>query len=311
MQHDAFFFIGIFAFIFLVWAATGGTSHSISFTGPTLSLPGALGGGTYITLPQANFGVGSSNAGSTDSSTSVSSVTSTTTIAGITYGTPSSYHGLVTLSGSITNAGSTVANESLTIYASTGASSPIDITGWTIESVASGNASVIPQGTEVPVSGIVNAAQDIMLSPGTRAIVTSGRSPVGASFRENKCVGYYVQYQTFVPALAKNCPTAPNELKSSYGADYLRDTACISYANTISRCQVVLTPPVGLTTACQSFISTYLNYNSCVTAHRSDTDFLSNQWRVYLGRTSPMWRTKNEEVKLLDASGKTVDVFTY
>src|SRR5512133_839103 len=111
MQHDAFFFIGIFAFIFLIWIATGGTSHSLSFTGPTLALPGALGGGTYITLPKANFGVGSLDASGGMSSDGFP-ITSTSTFEGIAFGTPSSYRGIVTLGGAVSGAGGDVAKES-------------------------------------------------------------------------------------------------------------------------------------------------------------------------------------------------------
>ena len=55
----------------------------------------------------------------------------------------------------------------------------------------------------------------------------------------------------------------------------------------------------------------YFNYNGCVDAHKNDADFMGNTWRVYLGRSSSMWRTKNELVKLLDKDGKTVDAFSY
>ena len=81
--------------------------------------------------------------------------------------------------------------------------------------------------------------------------------------------------------------------------------------NTIPRCQASLTPPVGATSACQSFLVKYLNYNGCIDAHRNDADFKGDTWHVYLGRTDPMWRTQHEVVKLLDATGKTVDAFSY
>ena len=57
-MHDAWFFIGVFVFIFLVWISVGGPTHPISFTGPTLSQPSPLGGGTYWQVPTAPFGVG-------------------------------------------------------------------------------------------------------------------------------------------------------------------------------------------------------------------------------------------------------------
>ena len=176
---------------------------------------------------------------------------------------------------------------------------------------ATGAAMVIPKGTEVPASGIVNSAQDIVLAPGKRAIIISGQSPIGASFRENKCIGYFSTFQKFSPPLPQNCPAPSDELESLYGAGYIRDAACIDYVNKLSRCQVALSPPVSVSGACQSFLIKYLNYNGCADAHKNDRDFLGDSWRIYLGRSSSMWRARHELVKLVDKQGNTVDAFSY
>lgn len=317
MQHDAWFFVGIFAFIFLVWIATGGPTHPLSFSGPTLAQPGALGGGTYLSLPTSGISIGTSHTvlpdSSYDDSSSVGSGgTGLPSYSGVSFGTPSPYRGVVSMGHYISGAGATnPSNESVIISVSSTAGVPVDLTGWTLESEATGNASVIPQGTSVPTSGIVNSVQDIVLTPGQRAIVISGRSPIGASFRENKCIGYFANFQNFSPSLPQNCPTPQNELMTYSGSTYIRDAACIDYVNTLSRCQAVLTPPTTLSGTCQSFLVTDLNYNGCISAHRSDTDFNGDTWRIFLGRTNALWRTTHEVVKLLDASGKTVDAFSY
>jgi hypothetical protein len=318
MEHDAWFFIGVFVFIFLVWIATGGPLHPISFTGPRLALPGVLGGGTYLSLPQARYGVGDSNVslpGSSNGGGSVPNIQETPVpvfVGGSVFGQPSPYRELVTMNHYVSGAGSAdPKNEYIEIRVAQNAGVPVNISGWSLSSDATGNSIGIPKGTEVPTSGTVNAVQDIVLSPGDRAIVISGQSPIGASFRENKCIGYFSTFQTFSPSLPQNCPTPNNELTSFYGTGYIRDSACINYVNKLSRCQVVLTPPVTVSGACQSFLVQYLNYNGCVTAHRGDADFKGNTWRVYLGRSNSMWRTQNELVKLLDVKGKTVDAFSY
>jgi hypothetical protein len=320
-MHDAWFFIGVFVFIFLIWIATGGPMHPIAFTGPTLAQPQELGGGTYLSLPRAPFSIGGSNVslpGSSDGGGSVSGSSGSsaksvpTFTGGSVFGTPSPYRGLVALNRSISGAGSSdPRNESLEISVYQSTSVPVDLSEWTLVSDASGSVAAIPKGTEVPTSGIVNAAQDIVLTPGTRAIVISGRSPIGASFRENKCIGYFSTFQSFTPSLPQNCPTPNDELASFYGPNYIRDAACIDFVNKLSRCQVALTPPPSVSGACQNFIVKYLNYNGCVDAHRNDADFLGNTWRIYLGRSSSMWRTTHELVKLLDINGKTVDAFSY
>lgn len=318
-MHDAWFFIGIFVFIFLIWIATGGPIHPISFTGPTLTPPQELGGGTYLSFPRAPFGIGGGRTvslpGSSDGSSSENADNNSpvpTFVGGTTFGEISPYRGIVTMSHSVSGAGSVnPRNESIEIRVAGNATVPVDLSGWSLGSDASGSSTIIPKGTEVPTSGIVNAAQDIILTAGMQALVISGQSPIGASFRENKCMGYFSAYQTFYPSLPQNCPTPSSELSSYYGTGYIRDASCIDYVNKISRCQAVLTPPTTVTSACQAFLVQYLNYNGCITAHRSDSDFMGNTWRLYLGRSNSMWRTQHELVKLRDAAGKTVDAFSY
>ena len=317
MEHDAWFFVGIFVFIFIVWIATGGPMHPLAFSGPTLAEPGALGGGTYLSLPKAPFTIGSADVSLPGSSNGEgvpgnTGITFPSFVGNNDFGPLSPYHGIVSMNHYVSGAGSAdPANESIEITVAQNANVPVDLTGWTLESDATGAASVIPKGTEVPTSGIVNAVQDIVLTPGERALVISGQSPIGASFRENKCIGYFSSFQQFSPPLPQNCPLPSDELASFYGTGYIRDASCIDYVNTLSRCQVALTPPVNVSGACQTFLVKYLNYNGCVEAHKADADFEGDTWRIYLGRTDSMWCTQHEVVKLLDAQGKIVDAFSY
>jgi len=202
-------------------------------------------------------------------------------------------------------------NEYVEVSVSQDAGVPVDLSGWRVVSSATGSAVSIPKGTEIPISGTINADEDIVLSPGTRALLISGQSPIGASFRENKCIGYFSTFQKFYPPLPQNCPVPSDDLSSFYGTGYIGDAACIDYVNKLSRCQVALTPPASASGSCQRFIVKYLNYNGCVDAHKTDADFMGNTWRIYLGRSSSLWRTQHEIVKLLDVNGKTVDAFSY
>ena len=316
--HDAWFFIGIFVFIFLIWIATGGPIHPIAFTGPRLAEPGALGGGTYLLLPRSPLGIGNSNVilpGSSNGRSlypSNDSGPSVPPITGGTFGASSPYSGLVRMEHYVSGAGSSdPARESIMVSVAQDAGIPVDISEWTLESDTSGVSALIPKGTDIPISGTVNAAQDIVLNPGEQATIISGRSPIGASFRENKCIGYFSTFQSFTPSLPQNCPVPNDELVAHYAGDYIRDVSCIDYVNRLSRCQATLSPPVTLSGTCQSFLIKYLNYNGCVDAHKTDADFKSGVWRIYLGRTTAMWRAQHEIVKLVDIHGKTVDAFSY
>lgn len=319
-MHDAWFFIGVFVFIFLVWAASGGPLHPVAFTGPRLAQPGALGGGTYLQLPRAPFGTGGTNVSLPGSSENGSSYGGSASNApsvpsfkgGSVFGPPSTYYGLVRMLHYVSGAASAnPENEYIEVSVSQNISAPIDLSEWRLSSDASGRSVAIPKGTEIPMSGTINATQDIVLKPGTRAIISSGQSPIGASFRENKCIGYFSTFQKFFPSLPQTCPVPSDELAAFYGGGYIRDPACINYVDKLSRCQVALTPPAGASGSCQKFLIQYLNYNGCVDAHRNDADFLGDTWRIYLGRTTPLWREKNELIKLIDIKGQTVDAFSY
>jgi len=307
-MHDAWFFVGLFIFIFIIWIAVGGPMHSISFTGPSLAQPGVLGGGTYLQLPQAPFSIGNSDVSLQGSSeTSVPSF-----VGGSVFGVPSPYRGIVSMNHYVSSAGSPdPGKEYIEIIVAQNAGTPVNLTGWMVSSDASGNSAKIPKGTEIPISGTINEDENIVLSPGNKAMVISGQSPIGASFRENKCIAYFSSFQNFYPSLPQNCPDPSDELASFYGSGYIRDAACIDYVKKLSRCKIAITPPVGASTGCQNFLVKYMNYNGCVDAHKNDVNFEGKTWRVYLGRSNSMWRTKNELVKLLDSSGKTVDAFSY
>ncbi len=319
MEHEAWFFVGLFVFIFVIWIAVGGPTHGVSFKGPALAwnTGTSTAGGTYFSLPRSPFGIGNSNVvlpGSSGGSTSLGGSGDVTPapLEGIGYGTVSLYRNAVSMSHSVSGAGSgDPGNESINLSVSSQSHVPVDLSGWTIESEATGAAITIPQGSPTPTSGAINSVSDIVVSPGEQATIISGRSPIGASFRENKCIGYFAQFQHFYPSLPANCPAPSDELMAHYGGDYIRDAKCIDYVHTLSRCQVVLSPPVILSGSCQTFLVKYLNYNGCVDAHEHDTDFEGKTWRIYLGRTNAMWRTSHEVVKLLDKQGNTVDAFSY
>jgi hypothetical protein len=329
MEHDAWFFIGIFVFIFLIWIATGGPLHPIAFTGPRLAQPDVLGGGTYLQLPRAGIGIGNSHAclspgcpgyysvggtvsgGGTTAGSGVQTVPSG--VPGVILTPPSPYRNMVSLGNYVSNASSTDARkEYVQIYVAQNASASVDITNWVLQSGATGRAEIIPKGTRVPTSGAVNAVDDIILRPGDRAIIVSGESPVGASFSENKCIGYFGGFQVFTPALPQTCPSAADELAASYGTPYIHDPSCIDYAKSLPRCKTAVPPSyTNLSLTCQEFLESHINYNACLTLHQNDPDFGGTTWRIYLGRKKSMWRTKYEVVELLDDRGKTVATFNY
>jgi hypothetical protein len=199
--------------------------------------------------------------------------------------------------------------EYVRIILPTGSEKPERLSGLTLRSGALGISVKIPDGTVMPLLGVTYRTEPIILRAGDRAIIATGRSPIGTSFQVNMCTGYLGQFQEYVPELRKECPNPIDELKLS--GPYTEST-CRDFVDSIPRCTTSrTTPPSTLSAACRSFIVEKLTYNSCVARHQNDTSFLTNEWRVFLGRTEELWKNKQEIIRLMNDEGKILDAITY
>ncbi|MEK7079873.1 MAG: lamin tail domain-containing protein [Patescibacteria group bacterium] len=319
-MSDGFFFVGVLFFFFLIWFVGGGPTRPISFSGPYI---------TPVTdVNQTQQGYGSTNnwftGGGTGSGSTATAKTPTEVRSGLlnaeqelrrlqgvvtdlnAFGEPSPYKGMVKISG--VSAGQTAKEEYLTLQVS--GTQSVTITGWKLKSSATGKSATIPDGTELPKSGI-NTTGPLVLSPGDQVIIATGDSPIGVSFRENMCVGYFGQRQTFYPSLWSSCPSALTEFNRYYPGNKLKDDACYTYVSSLPTCTTVTDPPTTVNRTCESFVDEYLDYNGCVWAHRYEVEFKQNRYRVFLEHGSKLWKSSREAIKLLDQNGKTVDLYTY
>lgn len=191
-------------------------------------------------------------------------------------------------------------------------SQKVPISGWRIESVISGRSLPIPEASYLPRSGVVNNKLPIWLESGDTVILSSGRSPIGVSFRTNLCTGYFTQFQTFNPRLPEICPSAEDEILFYTGdRSVLVDNTCIDFVERIGRCDIATKVPILFSSLCQDAIGSEINYNSCVEHHKDTISFKGNEWRLFFRREKELWRTKREVIKLIDQNGKTVDVYSY
>ena len=189
---------------------------------------------------------------------------------------------------------------------------PIDINGWSLQSAYTGIRAYIPQGASPFVMGVVNNMNPIQLAPGQSAVVNSGVSPVGVSFRENACSGYLGQLQVFAPPLSNSCPSPASELPLT--PDNLRTygEACFDFLQTIPVCKAPLNNvPPNVSSNCRYLAADALSYNGCVAKNRSRASFAEDSWRIYLNSGTELWRNSHDIIRLLDADGRTVDVLTY
>lgn len=221
----------------------------------------------------------------------------------------SPYFGKVSISSTNGGAATAPSDEYIILKANADNAEPVVITGWRVKSSITGSEVDIPKGSDVPETNTINYESPIALAPGDTVIVTSGRSPIGVSFRTNKCTGYFGQFQNFNPYIDRLCPTPNQELSFKKDGVVLED-ACYDYIDTLPRCQIP-GDTAGLSDSCRQFLSENINYASCLTHHRNDKDFPQKEWRVYLRREQELWKSRREVIKLIDENGKTVDAATY
>lgn len=211
--------------------------------------------------------------------------------------------------GSMTTSADKSINEYLVLQASSDNTDGILITGLRLASGVTGRSVAIPKGAYLPFQNQVNKEEPVYLAPGERAYIITGKSPLGMSFRLNECTGFYNQFQTFNPSLPSRCPRIANEPKP-LGANQYND-ACLEYLDNLSSCQIVITPPASISPECGSFVTKEVSYTKCVERHKNDVGFYDKEWRIYLGRTDPLWKTKRELINVLDTNGKVIDTRSY
>lgn len=188
---------------------------------------------------------------------------------------------------------------------------PTNITGWKVKSAISGFEATIGKGVYLPASGAVNREDTIFLNPGDRAVIVTGRSPNGVSFRLNACTGYFEQFQDFTPSLPQECPYVRSENLPIGGQGGL-DDACVSYIESIPQCFAHISAiPTTLNANCHDYINKNIHYNGCVQNYKNDPNFYKPEWRVFLERPTELWRQNRETIKLFDAEGRLVDSLSY
>lgn len=185
----------------------------------------------------------------------------------------------------------------------------IAISGFTLAGEVLKSSVDIPKAVNSLILGTAGTKTDIILTPGGRALVSSDRSPVGTSFRANMCTGYLDQFQTYTPALIDECPEPVEELVR-VGLD--KDQTCVDFVETLPRCRIYQgTYPSDVSASCKAFVVNKLNYNACALDHKNDTDFLKNEWRVFLDQPRELWSDKSDIIRLIDTNGKTVNALVY
>lgn len=162
-----------------------------------------------------------------------------------------------------------------------------------------------PKAAHLPAQGAVNETSEIKIEGENLVVLSTGKSPIGVSFQENKCTGYLGQFQNYYPALENSCPTQGDTI-ARHEVGLLPE--CEQYVRSLPACETKLYDfPEPIAPSCQAIIRSYVHYNACTEVHKNDPDFYLPVWRLYLNSKSEVWE-ENDTIKLFDQSGKLLDI---
>ncbi len=296
--------LGIFLLFGLLWYFSGGPNRTLSHEGILFQNPGRVNR-IPLPIPSVIGTPGSFDASSTDESTFGSFTNSFGTFVDKT----SPYSEYVSLRKQ--NAGKSIEDEYVTISISGSAPKPVTITGWKLESTVTGARVQLGEAADIPFLGGVNSVTPVIAPAQSTVHVISKRAPTGSSFRANLCTGYFTQYYDFAPGISRSCPSPREEARAVLSPSDENESCDIALRDTHT-CTVNLKGlPGGISNACNALITERLTYSGCVTAHKAEPGFKNNEWYLYLGRTSPLFRARGERIRLLDENNLTVDVIAY
>ncbi len=189
-------------------------------------------------------------------------------------------------------------------------SQSINISDWYLESYVTDNRVGIPQGDRVVEKWRSPKFEDIKVAPDEEVLLITGDSPIDVSFRENICTGYLTEEEDFIPQLSNQCPRPLDELEA-YGLIRLDNDRCYEFIEGLGTCEIPDNNdiPGG---RCATFVEDTFNYNDCVTLHKNDPFFTRDgYWYVYFGRSTNLWRSEREIIRLIDENNQVVDILEY
>lgn len=191
----------------------------------------------------------------------------------------------------------------------------LKITGWYLKSEVTGYFAVIGKAALLPFP-FTRTETEVVLQEKDKVILTKGFSPIGISFRTNKCTGYFEENRTFYPRLSLQCPRPIDEKLPQFSNVYDRNDECLDIIENIPRCTTkgssfIRDLPDSVSSDCKTYITTRINYNYCVVAHFGDTDFPGNEYRLFLNKFGPLWRPEHDKINLHDENGLVVDSISY
>ena len=192
----------------------------------------------------------------------------------------------------------------IALYASNlNQSESVDVTGWHI--AANRGGEYVPQAVDLYDPSGLTAPSDIVFDRnGEQVTMYSWSGPF--NLRLNECIGYIGTANHFNPSLPMSCPAPDRAPLSGFTG------ACQNFIYSIPSCQVpnLNSPQIPQNDYnCRAYIADNFNYRACFNAHINDANFLSNEWRAWMG-SSPL-DPYHDKVYLFDRNGLLVDTYSY
>ncbi len=183
----------------------------------------------------------------------------------------------------------------------------VDVTGWMLET--NKRRLYLPQAVRAYQVNGANTEGDMVLQKGNYVTLYAGSlSPVGYSFRVNKCMGYLDAEYQFPSLLPNECPVPA---RSSY--ETLAGW-CQNYIQSLGNCAL----PSTMTTnswrgddgnACRSFVNDFFTVAHCYQSFQGDA-LLDNEWRVWVNIAN-VFDPQHDVVKLINTDGKVISTYVY
>lgn len=192
----------------------------------------------------------------------------------------------------------------ISLYAALDKNEKVDITGWQFK--ANRGGGFIPGAVALyhPIGNSPEA--DMFVQNGDYVNFYSASKLDRKNVLLNKCMGYLNNTiaSGYGAEFPNNCPYVDrSELRGFSGQ-------CQDYILSIGSCrEPSANPPLSVFDyACRSYLDT-LNYNGCFNKYLKDADFLSHEWRVWMG--SDILDTRHDDLRLIDNNGLLVDLYSY
>ncbi len=182
----------------------------------------------------------------------------------------------------------------------------INVSGWRVK----GNKGdfLIPQAVNNFDPAFFGRSGDIIIGANNYIYIYGVSSPMGLNFRLNKCTGYLNNFYKFDPPLPNNCPNVDRKEIASFSGN------CQNLITSLGACRIpadkdLNSPAVLNDSACRAYLDR-LNYRGCYERNYAVSNFLSNEWRVWLGKNIP-FDSEHDRLWLFDREGLLVDEYTY